>query len=175
MSKYLKLYVATELATGTTTGDGTAGSNNKVIDGGQGFELDGISLGDLVSTSAGITQVTAVAATELTVTAGTGVPNATAYKVYSQEGDRSQFQIVPLAQIATVSQASATSTVIQTTAAANDTITITHTSYGTAANQLFAIKILNLMEEAASPSEKPKVIFELEEGTSSIITEIGVA
>lgn len=173
MSKYLKFYIGTELATGTSDSNGIP--TDKLIDSTQGFELDGISLGDLISTAAGVTQVVAVESASITVTTGEGIADATAYKVYNQEGDRTAYQLVPLSHIATVAQTATTTTVIQTTAAANATITITHTAYGTVANQAFALKVLAIMAEAASPSENPKYLFELEEGSSSVITGIAVS
>ena len=178
MSKYIKLSVAQQMATGTTTSDGIA--TDQLIDAAAAFLDDGIRPGDIVFNGTSNAIAGAVASLDLAVTtqlnmvAGHGVDTAQAYIIYSQDATTT-YQLVPLDAIASVAQASATSTVIQVTAVANATYTITHTDYGTLADPLFANLILDAMVEASSPNDRPKVVTDIDSGILAFIDSIVVS
>jgi len=181
MSKYIKLSIATQLATGTTTADGIppATSTDLLIDGAASFLDDGIRPGDIVfndtdKTYEVIASVDLADTNQLNMITGDGLDTGKDYIVYSQDATTS-YQLVPLDAIASVSQASATSTVIQVTAVANATYTIAHTNYGDAATPLFANLILDAMVEGSSPNDRPKVVTDVELGTSAFIDSITVS
>jgi len=179
MSKYIKLSVAQQMATGTTTANGIP--TDQLIDVAATFFVDGIRPGDIVfnSTDAAIAGPVASldfpvppgVTTQLNMVAGDGVDTAKAYIVYSQDATTT-YQLLPLDAIASVNQASATSTVILVTAVANATYTITHTDYGSAANPLFANLILDAMVEASSPNDRPKVVTDVDSGVLAFIDTI---
>jgi len=183
MSKYIKLSIATQLATGTTTSNGIP--SDQTIDTGATFLADGIRPGDIVYTTATPSYNTvkslqfsdpvnpAVDTTILDMVAGEGINTALAYIVYSQDAT-STYQLLPLDAIASVNQTGPLETVVQLTSVANATVTIDHTSYGTAANPLFANLILDAMVEASSPNDRPKVVTEVDAGVSAFIDAIAI-
>ena len=182
MSKYIQLSVAQQMATGTTTSDGIA--TDQLIDAAATFLDDGIRPGDIVFNGTSNAIAGAVASldlpappgvtTQLNMVAGHGVDTAQDYIIYSQDATTT-YQLVPLDAIASVAQASATSTVIQVTAVANATYTITHTDYGTLADPLFANLILDAMVEASSPNDRPKVVTDIDTGILAFIDSIVVS
>jgi len=181
MSKYIKLSVAQQMATGTTTSNGIP--TDEVIDAAATFFDDAIRPGDIVYTTATPTYNTVKSldypsppgvTTTLKMVAGEGINTGLDYIVYSQDATTT-YQLLSLEAIAAVNQTSATQTEVQLTAVANATVTIEHTAYGDAANPLFANLILDAMVEASSPNDRPKVVTEVDAGVAAFIDTITVS
>jgi len=151
MSKYLKLPIADQLATGTTDGISVAFEINLTT---ATFITDGVSVGDYAyndtdDTSAVVTAVNSE--TSLTVSLDV-FPTAKAFIILSASASQVS-QLVDSASIVLATQTTTDTTVLQTVAAANDTVTITHT--------LLALPLAQQgvqagMELAASPNSRPK-------------------
>jgi len=150
MSKYLKLPIADQLATGQTTAT-TAG---KLVEAGATFESDGIRIGDYAyntddNTSAVITAIDSD--TTLSVTPDV-FPTTKDFVILSATSAQVS-QLVDSESIVLATQTQTYETVLQTVAAANDTVTITHTLLTIPQAQQ---GVQAGMELAASPNSRPK-------------------
>tara|TARA_R100001509_G_scaffold165663_1_gene148695 strand:- start:1376 stop:1879 length:504 start_codon:yes stop_codon:yes gene_type:complete len=148
MSKYIKLPIATVKDSGTTTADTT----DKLVQSGQNFTTT-VAVGDYVynSTTPASATVTAVDSdTTLSLSADI-MGNSEAYVILSPTAS-DQSVLVLLDAIVLATQSNTLTTVIQTSAAANDTVTITHTAL---AKPLFAAAVEAAMIAAAHPNSRP--------------------
>ena len=148
MSKYIKLPIATEKDSGTTS----SASSSKLIQAGQNFTTT-VAIGDYVYNTTDNTSATVTAVdsdTTLSISANI-MASGEAYVILSPTAT-DQSVLVTLDAIALATQPQPYQTVIQTLAAANDTVTITHTEL---AKPLFAAAVEATMIAAAHPNSRP--------------------
>ena len=148
MSKYIKLPIATEKDSGTTTST----SADKLVQTGQNFTTT-VAIGDYVYNTTDNTSATVSAVdSDTTLSLSANIMASGEDYVILSPSASDQSVLVTLDAIALATQPQTYQTVIQTLAAANDTVTITHTEL---AKPLFAAAVEATMIAAAHPNSRP--------------------